>query len=80
MPHDIQHGRQGGKVIQKNSFLTMCHITITEDFIKFQEMFDMATHHALINQSKVMTNMVQNAIYDMMNNNWTPRYKGPCYS
>ena len=47
---------------------------------KFLEMFDMAMHHALINQSKVMMNSVQNAIYDMMKNSWTPGYTGPCYT
>ena len=57
---------RGGKVIQKNSFLTLCHITITEDSNKFQEMFDMAMHHALNKQSKVMMNSIKNAIYDMM--------------
>ena len=57
---------RGGKVIQKNSFPTPHHITITKDSVKFQEMFDMAMHHALNKQSKVMTNSIKNAIYDMM--------------
>jgi len=42
---------RGGKVIQKCKFPTSRHITITEDPVKFQEMFDMAMHHALVNQS-----------------------------
>ena len=49
---------RGGKVIQKCKFPTPRHITITEDPGKFQEMFDMAIYHALINQSKVMMNSV----------------------
>jgi hypothetical protein len=60
---------KGGKIIQKTDFPTLCHITVTEDPVKFQEMFDQAMHHALINQSKVMTNSVQNAIYEMMKSN-----------
>ena len=61
---------RGGKVIQKNSF-PMPHniITITEDTVKFQEMFDMAMQHALINQPEIMSNSVQNAIYKIMWNN-----------
>ena len=47
-----------GKVIQKTNFSTPLHSTITEDFVKFQEMFHQAMHHALINQSKIMTNSV----------------------
>ena len=67
-------------MIKKTDFPTLRRITVTEDSAKFQEMFDQAMHHALINQSKVMTNSVQNAIYEMMKSNWTPGYTGPCYS
>ena len=70
---------RGGKVIQKNNFPMPCHITITEDSDKFQEMFDMAMHHALNKQSKVMMNSVKNAIYDMMKESWTPGYIWLCY-
>jgi hypothetical protein len=72
-------GREG-KVIKKTDFPTPRRITVTEDSAKFQEMFDQAMHHALINQSKVMMNSVQNAIYEMMKSIWTPGYTGPCYS
>ena len=58
-----------GKVIKKTDFPTPRRITVTKDSAKFQEMFDQAMHHALINQSKVMTNSVQNAIYEMMKSN-----------
>ena len=37
-------------------------------------------HHALINQSGVMTNSILNAIYETMKGNWAPRYTGPCFS
>ena len=51
-------GREG-KVIHKTNLPTSCHVTVTEDPMKFQEMFDQAMHHALINQSGVvMTNSV----------------------
>ena len=40
----------------------------------------MAKHHALINQSEIMSNSVQNAIYGMTMGNWTLGYIGPCYS
>jgi len=51
-------GREG-KVIQKSALPTPRHITISKDPMKFQEMFDQAMHHALINQSGVvMTNSV----------------------
>lgn len=56
-----------GKVILKTNFPTPRHVTITEDPMKFQEMFDQAMYHALINQSSVMTNSIQNTIYQMMN-------------
>ena len=39
----------------------------------------MAKHHALINQSEIMSNLVQNAIYKMMKSSWTPGYIGQCY-
>jgi hypothetical protein len=58
-------GRQD-KLIQKTNFRTPRHITITKDSTKFQEMFDQSMHHALINQSNVMTNSIQNPIYEMM--------------
>ena len=54
---------KGGKIIQKTNFPTPRHITIIEDPVKFQEMFDQAMHHALINQLNVMTNTVKNAVY-----------------
>ena len=50
-------GREG-KVIQKTDFPMSRHITIIEDSVKFQEIFDQAMHHALINQSNVMKNFV----------------------
>ena len=50
-------GREG-KVIHKTNLPTSCHVTVTEDPMKFQEMFDQAMHHALINQSNVMKNFV----------------------
>ena len=68
---------RGGKVIQKENFPMPHRITITEDIVKFQEMFNMAMHHALINQSGIMSNSVQNAIYRMMKGNWTPGYITP---
>jgi len=56
-------------------------ITITEDSVKFHDMFDQAMHHAMINQSNVLRNSMQNAIYyQMMTDNYQPRYRGPCYS
>ena len=39
----------------------------------------MAKHHALINQSEIMSNSVQNAIYKMMKSSGTPGYIGSCY-
>jgi len=72
-------GRQG-KVIQKGALPSPHPITITQDPMKFQELFDQAMHHTLINQSKVMTNSVQNAIYQMINSQLTPGYKGSAYS
>ena len=72
-------GREG-KVIHKTNLPTLCHVTVTEDPMKFQEMFDQAMHHTMINQPKVRTNSNQNAIYQMMNGNWTPGYTWPCYS
>ena len=66
---------RGGKVIQKESFPMPRRITITEDTVKFQEMFNMAM--PLINQSGIMSNLVQNAIYRMMKGNWTPGYITP---
>ena len=69
-----------GKVIQKGNFPTLCHITVTEDSVKFQEMFDQARHLVLIIHSKFMMSSVQNAIYEMMKNIWTPGYTRPCYS
>jgi len=56
------------------------HHHITEDTVKFHDMFDMAMNHALINQSQIMSNSVHNAIYETMKNSWTPGYTGPCYS
>ena len=56
------------------------HITIFEDPMKFQDMFDQAMHQNMINQPKVMTNSGQNTIYQMMNGNWTPGFTGPCFS
>ena len=50
-------GREG-KVIRKGNFPKSCRIAVTEDFVKFQEMFNLAMHHALVIQSKVMTNSV----------------------
>ena len=35
-----------GKVIQKVNFPTPRHVTVTEDSVKFQDMFDQAIHHA----------------------------------
>ena len=71
---------KGGKIIQKTNFPTPRHITIIEDPVKFQEMFDQAMHHALINQSGVMTSFVKNAVYQMMCGRWEPGYTGSCYS
>ena len=48
--------------------------------MKFQEMFDQAMHHALINQSKVMMNYVQNIVHQMMSGQWTPGNIGPVHS
>jgi hypothetical protein len=48
-------GREG-KVNQKSALSTPHHITISKDPMKFQEMFDQAMHHAMINQPKVWTN------------------------
>jgi len=65
-------GREG-KVIQKGVFPSSHHITITEDHMKFQEMFDQAMHHALINQSKVMMNYVQNIVHQMISGHRPPQ-------
>ena len=65
---------------EKANFPTPRHITVTEDSAKFQEMFDQAMLHTVINQSGIMMNSIQNAIYEMMKDNWIPRYTGSCYS
>ena len=49
--------------------------TITEDPMKYQELFDQSMHHAMINQSKVMTNSAQKAIYQMMSGISSSRQK-----
>ena len=48
--------------------------------MKFQEMFDQAMHHALINQSKVMMYYVQNIVHQIMSGQWTPGNIGPVHS
>ena len=63
-----------GKIIQKGALPSPRHITITEDPRKFHELFDQAMHHAMITKSKVMTNSIQNAIYQMISSQWTPGY------
>ena len=52
-----------GKVIQKTPLPVLRLITVTEDSVKFHDMFDHAMHHAMINQSNVVRNSMQNAIY-----------------
>jgi hypothetical protein len=51
-----------GEAIQKTAFLKPREITVTKDSAKFQEVFDRAMHHAMINQSSVLMNSVQNAV------------------
>ena len=46
------------KVIQKTTFPTLCHITITEGLMKFHDMFNQAMHHTMINLAKVLRNSV----------------------
>ena len=57
----------GGKVVPRTPLPTPCQITIAEDTAKFQDRIDEAIHHALINQSNVLKNLIQNVIYQMMN-------------
>jgi len=64
--------------IQKTSLPALRSITVIEDSGKFQEKFDKAMHHAMINQSGILVNSVQNAIYKMMNSNFQPRNGGLC--
>jgi hypothetical protein len=53
-----------GEAIQKNAFRKPREITITKDVVKFQEMFDQAMHYAMINQSNIPMNSIQNAIME----------------
>jgi hypothetical protein len=69
-----------GEAIQKNAFPKPCDITITEDAVKFQETFDQAMHHAMINQSNVLMNSIQNAVRETMASGLQMGYKGLSYS
>jgi hypothetical protein len=55
-----------GQAVQKTALPEPHNITITEDTSKFQETFDQAMHHAMINQSNVLKNMIYNTIVDTM--------------
>jgi hypothetical protein len=43
-------------------------------------MFDQAMHHAMINQSNILLNLIQNAIRETMAGSLHIGYKGSCYS
>jgi hypothetical protein len=47
-----------GEAIQKTAFPKAREITVTQDSTKFQEMFDQAMHHEMINQSSLLMNSV----------------------
>jgi hypothetical protein len=68
-----------GEVTQKTAFPKLREIIVTEDTVKFQEMFDQAMHHAMINQSSILMNSVQHAFRETMAGNRQMGYKGPCY-
>lgn len=53
---------------------------ITEGHAKFQEMFDQAMRHAMINQSTLLMDSIQSAIRDVMDSGSHVSYKGPSYS
>jgi hypothetical protein len=69
-----------GEAIQKNAFSKLREITITKDVVKFQEMFDQAMHHAMINQSNVLMNSIQNVVRETIASGLQMGYKGSCYS
>jgi hypothetical protein len=43
-------------------------------------MFDQAMHNAMINQSNILMNSIQNAIRETMASSMQMGYKEPCYS
>jgi hypothetical protein len=69
-----------GEVIQKIAFPKPREVTITEESAKFQEMFDQAMHHGMINQSSVLMSLVQNVVRETIAGGIQMEYKGPCYS
>jgi hypothetical protein len=57
-----------GEAIHKNAFPKLQEITVSEDSTKFQDMFDQAMHHAMMNQSNVLMNSIQNFVRETMAN------------
>lgn len=58
---------RSGEVIKKQEFSKPREVTITENGVKFQGMFDQSLHHALVNQSGIILTSVQNAVKTAMN-------------
>lgn len=69
-----------GEAIQKTTLPKPRNITITEDSVRCQEMFDQSMHHEMINQSGVLMNSVQNTIKGLLASGIQMGYKGPYYS
>jgi hypothetical protein len=71
---------KSGEVIKKFPPPSSGHIVIHEDPGKLSEMVNEALHHALINQSDVMTNAMHNTIVQALRTGEVSQgFKGPTY-
>ena len=70
---------RSGETFQKQAFPTPRQIVINENPGKMQDMVDEAIHRALIHQPQMMSNMVQNAVLEVMKGPAGQGYKGPTY-
>jgi len=71
---------RSGEVIQKEALPMPRQITFEANPGKLQEMVDSAINHALINQSRVLSNTVFNAVARTFKEGQVPpAYVGPAY-
>src|SRR5688572_30246287 len=70
---------RSGETVKKTPFPTPRQITISEDSDKMSDMIQQSLHHAFINQSPVLSNMVHNAVVNSFAGGIPQGYRGPTY-
>src|SRR5688500_3869305 len=70
---------RSGETVKKTPFPTPRQITISEDSDKMSDMIQQSLHHAFINQSPVLSNMVHNAVVNSFAGGIPQGYRGPAY-